>query len=453
MAGGRSGMASSANPRILLDTGDYRCGNLGDVAMLQVAVSRLKELWPSAVIHVLTEDAAALSKHCPPAEPLPCAGRDAWFSERNLLGRLHVLLPGVVSNQLVRSKNSIRRRWPAGLEVMLRVRAKMGGTSSDEIRSFLDAATATDLVALSGAGGMTDHARAWSMGFLDLLEMAICRGTPTAMFGHGFGRVRDTELLARARPILSKVDLLCLRESQNGPPLLESLGVHPSRWSVTGDDAIEPAYEARPMVLGSALGVNVRIGMRAGVERALLDGLRPVLRRFAETRGISLVGLPITVPPSKCDDSSTIREFLGDGPDGGGNLAAIDTPRQVMEQVSRCRLVVTGAYHGAVFALSEGVPAVCLGKGDYVLDKFRGLADQFGGGLVIVDLNTADFPAQLAAQIQNMWEAAPSLRAGLLDSAARQIAAGRSAYRRLKEIVAPRRLVRDAQSAPSHFGG
>jgi colanic acid/amylovoran biosynthesis protein len=439
-------MAKSAIPQILLDTGDYRCGNLGDVAMLQVAVSRLKELWPSAVVHVLTEDAAALAKHCPSAEPLPCVGRDAWFSERNLLGRVHVLLPGVVSNQLVKSKNAIRRRWPAGLEMMLRGRARMRGASSDEIRSFLGTASAADLVALSGAGGMTDQTRAWSMGFLNLLEMANCRGTPTAMFGHGFGRVRDTELLARAKPILSRVALLCLRESQNGPPLLESLGVHPSRWSVTGDDAIEPAYEARPMALGSALGVNVRIGARAGVERAALDGVRPVIRRFAETRGVSLVGLPITVPPSKCDDSSTIREFLGDGADAAGNLAPIDTPRKVMEQVSRCRLVVSGAFHGAVFALSEGVAAVCLGKGDYVLDKFRGLADQFGGGLVIVDLDTVDFPAQLDAQIQNMWEAAPSWRAALLDSAARQIAAGRGAYRRLKEIV------RDAHSAPSQFG-
>lgn len=434
-------MAGSVFPRILLDTGDYRCGNLGDVAMLQVAVSRLEELWPNALVRVLTEDPRALAKHCPSAEPVACAGRDAWFSDKNLLGRVHALLPGMLSRQLVRGKDFIRSRWPTGLEALLRVRAKLGGTSSEETASFLNALSTTDLVGLSGAGGMMDGARAWSLGFLSLFEAALRRGTPTVMFGHGFGRVEDRELVAKAREILPRVDLICLREGRNGPRLLESFGVPSSKWLLTGDDAIEPAYEARATSVGSEVGVNLRIGARAGVDRSAFVGIGPVLQQFARTRGVPLVGIPITVSPSKSADSNTIREFLERDSGTDESLSAVDTPREVMERVSRCRIVVTGAYHAAVFALAQGIPAVCLAKTEYFVDKFEGLAAQFGVGLVILDPSASDFPARLAFEMQKTWEAAPSWRAELLESAVRQIAASREASRRIKEMVVERQAI------------
>jgi polysaccharide pyruvyl transferase WcaK-like protein len=440
MTDDRSGMAKSAIPRILLDTGDYRCGNLGDVAMLQVAVSRLKELWPNAVVHVLTDDPEALAKHCPSAEPLPRMGRDAWFSEKNLLGRLHDFVPRVVSNRLVGGKDVIRRRWPTALELMLRVRAGMRGTSSEEVRSFLDAASAADLVALSGAGGMTDHTKTWSMGYLNLFEMARQQGTPAAMLGHGFGRITDSQLLAAARRILPQLDLVCLREKRNGPPLLASLGVNPAKCRVTGDDAIEPAYQARAAFPGQAIGVNVRIAPHAGVDRSILGRLRSSLFRFAQAHGASLVGLPITVPPSRCDDSGSIRELLGERGESTSSLSTIDSPQEVMREVSKCRIVVTGAYHAAVFALSQGIPAVCLAANEYVRTKFQGLAVEFGGGLHIVDPGVADFPSRLEARMHETWETAPSQQPQLLRSATRQISDSRRAYAEIREIVTSRRM-------------
>jgi colanic acid/amylovoran biosynthesis protein len=210
---------------------------------------------------------------------------------------------------------------------------------------------------------------------------------------------------------------------------------------LTGDDAIEPAYEARATSPGSEVGVNLRIGARAGVDREAFVGIGSVLQQFARTRGAALVGLPITVPPSKSADSSTILEALEGGPGTDESLSDIDTPRKVMERVSRCRIVVTGAYHAAVFALAQGIPAVCLAKTEYFVDKFEGLAAQFGGGLVILDPSTGDFPARLAFEMQKTWEAAMSWRAELLESAVRQIAASRKAYGRIKEVVVARQAI------------
>ena len=57
-----------------LNTGAAEYQNMGDVAMLQVAVARLLSLWPDARIEVLTDSPSNLSRYCPGARPLPRAG-------------------------------------------------------------------------------------------------------------------------------------------------------------------------------------------------------------------------------------------------------------------------------------------------------------------------------------------------------------------------------------------
>ena len=62
-------------PHVVIDPGSHAVLNLGDVAMLQVAVDRLAGLWPDARIDVLTTDPEALRRHVPRAQPLPAQGR------------------------------------------------------------------------------------------------------------------------------------------------------------------------------------------------------------------------------------------------------------------------------------------------------------------------------------------------------------------------------------------
>ena len=60
------------------NTGAAEYQNMGDVAMLQVAVARLLDLWPDACIEVLTDSPANLARYCPGATHCParaaCAG-------------------------------------------------------------------------------------------------------------------------------------------------------------------------------------------------------------------------------------------------------------------------------------------------------------------------------------------------------------------------------------------
>ena len=60
------------------------------------------------------------------------------------------------------------------------------------------------------------------------------------------------------------------------------------------------------------------------------------------------------------------------------------SPEAVMKNVSACRMVVTGSYHAAVFALSQGIPALTISKSAYYDSKFNGLGDMFRNRLVSI---------------------------------------------------------------------
>ena len=74
--------------RILIVPSTFDCLNMGDVAMLQVAIARLTKLWPAASIQVLTQRPSTLVDYCPGVQPLPDIGCRAWFVDRDLFGRL-----------------------------------------------------------------------------------------------------------------------------------------------------------------------------------------------------------------------------------------------------------------------------------------------------------------------------------------------------------------------------
>src|SRR5262249_45763046 len=151
--------------------------------------------------------------------------------------------------------------------------------------------------------------------------------------------------------------LIACREGRTSPGVLRSYGVPADRVHITGDDALEAAHRARGPAMGAAIGVNVRNASYSGFpldsDRAITDQLRMGLRKVAAARGAELLPLPISnYAPS---DPEAIAQLLPGIP-----TAPVDTPEVLFGRVSRCRVVVTGSYHAAVFALAQGIPAVVL---------------------------------------------------------------------------------------------
>lgn len=421
--------------RILVEPGCYDSLNMGDVAMLQVLVHRLGHLWPRATIQVLTDDPKRLLEYCPKVEPIDALGRRIWFQDGGLFSPLHKLLPDTLSLPLLDVEGRVRRRFPAQFERLLRIKKRLLRQDCGSLTTFLKAVDEADLIVVSGQGSITDSFHAHALNVLDVLGMAIRRGTPTAMFGQGLGPVANRRLRTRVKQILPVVTDLALREGRAGLPLLDSLKIDRSSVVVTGDDAIELAYNVRADKLGKAIGVNLRVSSYSNVNNDLLEKVGVVLHRVASKHEAPLVAVPIAIN-DEVSDVRTIRRLVDDGKQASESEASVLSPLEVITQIGSCRLVVAGSYHAAVFALAQGIPTVCLANSAYYFDKFMGLANQFGTGCTVIQ-DGARLSENLEAALEDSWLLAESARPPLLDAAARQIEASRAAYYKFYQHVTP----------------
>jgi polysaccharide pyruvyl transferase WcaK-like protein len=214
---------------------------------------------------------------------------------------------------------------------------------------------------------------------------------------------------------------------------LERVGVTPSRVEVTGDDAIELAYSLRRPGLGHDIGVCLRVAGYSPVSKHAKRSAASALQSVARELHAGLV--PVIIAEYRSQDRRSTLPLLKGFHERRRPLGRFARPQDVAAQVGGCRVVVTGAYHAAVFALSQGIPVVALTSSSYYDDKFLGLADMFGTGLQLVPLDSDELEERLVSAIRSGWERAIEVRPALLASAADQIAASRRGFERAYDLV------------------
>lgn len=420
--------------RVVVDPGTMDCLNLGDLAMLQVALARVRAAWPSAEIGVFTRDPAALAASCPGVTPLDDEARLGWFAARFFLGGLHDRMPRHASARLQAAQRAARHRWPVLVESAMRARLALRRTGRERLRQVLDAMGAANLYVVAGQHGLADQFRQRAGALLDTMDMAARAGTPVAMLGQAMGPLADPALRARARVVLPRVGLIALREPRASLEVARSLGVAEERVVVTGDDATVMAFAARHEAAREALGVSLRVTPVAGVEAEVVERVRAPLHAAARALGAPLVPLP-SAHHDVAADAVTMRRLmagLDDGSDGG---RALDTPARLIRAVGRCRVVVAGAYHVAVFALAQGIPVVGLAGSEYYRQKFAGLEELFGAGCETLSTGDPALGARLGAAVRRAWACADAVRPRLLAAAERQVEAGERAFARAAAMV------------------
>ena len=448
-AGTGQHQAGPRAPRILVDQSGYDLLNIGDVAMLQSCVIRLRRMWPDADIMVICHVPERLARYCP--------GTTA-------IGQTLAGLPFL--RMLPRRPRLIAEQVWKMTAPYFACRFRLGGArggrpprSQQSSRAFrlarprtaIQAVRAADLVVASGGGYVTDTWWWHAAGVLSLLRLAQRLGKPTAMFGQGVGPVSErgrgggSRVLRRqARAVLPRIAVLGLREDRIGKDLAISLGIPSSAVAVTGDDALElipdgsaadDSAHAGSAQCAGALGVSMRVSPYAGVDRTAAETVGDLVVQAAEAFRAPIVTLPVSRYPID-GDLDALRALLHLERSGTGiALDDLATPEELITAAAGCRVIVTGSYHAAVFGLALGVPAVCLTRSSYYDAKFAGLTAMFPGACLVISLDQPDLAGRLGQAIDQAWRLPARARDDARKAAARQRQAGRQAYARFRDVV------------------
>jgi len=409
--------------RILVDQSGYDLLNIGDVAMLQSCVARLRLQWPDAEIMVIAHQPRQLALYCPGTIAI-----GPTFADLRILRFLprRIRLAAEQAWKMVAPYFSAR--------IWHRHRPSRPRTAVQAVRT-------ADLVVASGGAYLTDTWWWHAAGVLSLFSLAQRLGKPTAMFGQGIGPIRQRALRAQARAVMPKLAVLGLRESRTGQPLALSLGATPGAVRLTGDDAFELS-DSPSVAHGYALGVCLRVSGYAGVSPAMavaVGGL--VLDAGAELQA-PIVGLPVSRYAADADVGALRTLSNQKHARVGIALHDIVFPESLGLAAARCRAIVTGSYHAAVFGLALGVPAVCLTKSPYYDAKFSGLEALFPRACFVVSLASPDWASCLHAGILEAWHLPTPARVAARGTAWRLREAGREAYGQFRTAVeGPRRSV------------
>jgi polysaccharide pyruvyl transferase WcaK-like protein len=416
--------------KIVVENSGYDMRNLGDLAMLQVGVRRLLSLWPDAQIYVLTLNPDAVLRQTQGAKPFPLGNSSYASSDESVTGAAPKSGSRSVKKLLNSLKGRIVYRHPSLALRLMTIRRNRYGLEKI-IRE-------ADLVLATGGGYITEIFPINMMGALSTLDIARRCGKPSVLMGHGIGPIDNPALLRLTGRVLRAARLMSLREKLFSLPLVEQMGVMKDRIHVTGDDAVEYGYLNRQDGPGEGLGINLRVASYSEVNPVYLQRVRTVLEAVVKEVKAPLIPLPISFY-GRGDDLEAIDQLtqgLGCQVDGSRSF---ETVLDVVQAASGCRVVVTGSYHAGVFALSQGVPVVCLAKSKYYVMKFEGLADMFGRGCVVLHLDDLLAEEKLRQSILQLWQDADCYRESLLSAALDQMERSRETYRRIPEIVSTSR--------------
>jgi len=409
---------------ILIDWGGYAFKNVGDTAMLQVAIRRIQKRYPAATLHVVAhpDQEAALAASCPGTRLVSSRDRGAFFTYRTPVHGLDRQFPGVTA--------AWDQVWPGSQKFLGRAKARFRNEDLQPFIAYEALIRRCSLVIAAGGGYLNDSFLGHALPTLYTLNAASRYGIPTAVLGQGIGPVENKRLQVALASTLPGIDVVALREGRLGPMYMSKAKVDEDHVYVTGDDAISLSASFRPDALGSHVGLNLRLASYSNVTHAQLESVKVGLVSGLSSVAADLVPVPISFNRSATHaaDIASVQEVLRGTDLDLTDWTSPETPAAVLQQVSGCRIVVTGSYHGAVFALAQGIPAVCVVASDYYAAKFGGCADLFGEGVYLVDLRRDDSIMMLSNAIRSAWEAAPERRTSLLRAADDQIQASRDAY-------------------------
>jgi len=413
----------------LLDFGGYSFANLGDTAMLLIAVSRIYKYYPSAIIYIFTNSEKDLKLNCPRARAISPSIRNKWLKAK-LLPIPERIIQGRFRHGFRELQREIKFLFPKTSNVLMRLTQLLLFSNDTDVREFFKVIQMADMVIASGGGYINDSFPFHANNVLETLSLAQRLGKPTAMFGQGIGPIRKKSIMKNARKVFPRLDAIGLREGLESLEVVKKMNVPHDRIFITGDDAIEIALKAgnKPNIRQS-IGVNIRQAKYAGEIESHLPEIGKLINEIARSINAAIIPIPIHIGDS-FRDLMSVKNFCHVDDSEYDIARRITVPSALIRQINRCRIVITGSYHAAVFSLAHGIPVVALVGSDYYEAKFTGLANQFEGGCKIIHFDSKNLLESLRIAIEKSLQFQGEFENTLVEKAKVQVELSKTAWER-----------------------
>jgi len=399
--------------KLMVDQSGYGLGNLGDRAMLEVALARCS----ANKCRVIAHDHVLLREFAGKAELVDMSGLEEWRRTYNIFGGLHRALPKATHQTLRYLEYVLRSKFPylSYRYIVWRLRAK--GPEAASLEVFMSQVLESDALIVTGGGFINDSFPRHAMLVLSLCQLFLNMGKPVGVFGQGIGPLNDPHLKKMLADVAQRATVFGLREGLYGPALLKSLGVSNARVVTTGDDAIELAICEDASVRRTSIGINIRVAPYSGISEDVATLILQSLEKVAKEVDSPLIAVPISW---NAGDSDVLSLSSID------STSSLDKPwstEQLVDCITDCRVVITASYHAAVFALSQGCPVIAMSGNGYYDAKMRGLADQFNcdeSSFRLVAPHELCDTTQMVAIITGLYQKIESVRSTLKQQAFNQ---------------------------------
>lgn len=375
---------------ILVDHGSYL--NLGDIAMLEGAVTRLHHALPEARLHVVYRDLPTKIYQASRVTRVP--NYEIQSTDNRVS---HVVLRGkteAVTLRLALTALAMGRRADT--------LALTQGTSVKTVGEFCKPYDALHLV---GGGMLNDVFPAQLLKKCALVLTFAAQNKPILLSGQQLGPFQNPfykRVLGRA---LRRANFVGLREPTDSAALCQEFGLDTARFGLMGDDAfgVPRADDAQTLRILDACGVvpkkfiavNLRIQRNYAPEFAQHAHLLGALAETLDERlQMPLLFVPIATDREQGDvlaaqrvaaEIPHVHAHILDRPDLSAGL--------VKGVLGHARGAVGASYHFCTFALEAGTPTVNVYDGRYYAQKARGLTAFWGDARLALALQNGNVQA------------------------------------------------------------
>lgn len=365
--------------KILIDHGSSY--NLGDTAMLEAVVLRLNQIFPQSELFVI--DRPNLKTMI---WDLPNVYKQSVYIVRIITANAIEKLPyfcrystfwrKLISNLILISLGNFMR---AGSLVISSSTKNNAGVKN--LKSFCDP---FDALCIVGGGNLNDTFHSTLFHKSCLIHAFVEQKKPVILTGQQIGPFNSRLSMDGLFSALRKVNFLGLRDSGDSLFFCKKANLDTDRFKVMGDDSLGICasdkldlsellrnYNLTPKKF---LAVNVRISTYTKEIPNYLKQIALLIDKLASQLKMPVLVVPISLNSTSSDITA------------GKELKKLMNYRQVniLEYQNATPLLTKGilskafgalgvSYHFCTFALSEGIPTVCLYEGEYYGQKAKSI--------------------------------------------------------------------------------